>query len=197
MKIFNNKKRNIHMACATALLFAPSMAFADNNVIIPTDLAGKYYTEYEQREPCQYYKTMPQSLAGTDRCVSIEEGNITTGGAIQLLPVVATYTIYFDFDKSNIRADQAQVINKLVNELNTYAPTQVTVVGHTDTSGDDAYNKTLSSKRADTVSKALATRNIANFYLDEHAVGEENLAIPTPDGTRLEQNRRVVIQFRR
>lgn len=190
--------KNLHMAYAMALLLTPSLSFAGNYYGVPSDLAARNYMNYEHREPCQYYKVLPSSLAGQDRCITAEEATtVTDGSVVKLLPVVATYTIYFDFDKSNIRGDQLAVLDRLTRELNTYSPSQVTVVGHTDTSGDAEYNRMLSAKRADMVSRALTSRNISSFYLDEHAVGEENLAVPTPDGTRLEENRRVVIQFRR
>jgi len=185
------------MIYATALLLSPTVSFAGSYGNVTHDLQPKNFMEYEHREPCQYYKVVPQALTGYDRCVVVQEDAVAPNTTIKLLPVIATYTMYFDFDKSNIRNDQNDVLNKLVSELNTYHPTQVTVVGHTDTSGDATYNQGLSNRRADTVSKALAARNISSFYLDEHAFGEEYLAVPTQDGVRLEENRRVVIQFRR
>lgn len=189
----------MHLSYTAALLIAPSVSFADSQITVPaSDLAAKNYLNYEQREPCQYYKVMPQSLAGMDRCGSTEQPPVKIAdGKFHLLPIVSTYTVYFDFDKSNIRQDQQVVINRLVDEINIHHPTQITVVGHTDTSGDATYNQALSAKRADSVSRALTALNIPNFYLDEKAVGEENLAVPTPDNTRLQENRRVVIQFRK
>lgn len=198
----------ITLSCLTGallLLAAPMDARAEHNMMhdvvhsvvgdhpLPDDIAGKYYMEYEQREPCQYYRVVPPSLMAVPVC----DRTVAADGPMKLLPVVASYTIYFDFDKSNIRKNQWGVLDQVVREMNVYHPTQVTVVGHTDTSGSMDYNRTLSAKRADSVSKELTARNIANFYLDEQAMGEENLAVPTPDGTRLEENRRVVIQFRK
>ncbi len=196
--------KSLTMVAVLALLAAPTAAKAEHSslglgnymphfdYVLPDDIAGKYYMEYEQREPCQHYRMVPNSVMNMASCVQSKKD-----GKIKLLPVVATYTIYFDFDKSNIRKNQWSVIDQVVREMNVYHPTQVTVVGHTDTSGSMDYNSKLSARRADTASKALTSRNITNFYLDEQAMGEENLAVPTPDGTRLEENRRVVIQFRK
>lgn len=197
--------KSLTMAAVLALMGAPTVAKAEPmhffglenymphfDYVLPDDIAGKYYMEYEQREPCQHYRVVPNSVMGMASCVEPKKD-----GKIRLLPVVSTYTIYFDFDRSNIRKNQWGVLDQVVREMNVYHPAQVTVVGHTDTSGSMDYNRKLSAKRADSVSKELTARNIANFYLDEQAMGEENLAVPTPDGTRLEENRRVVIQFRK
>jgi len=165
---------------------------------LPQGFEEETYMEYEHREPCQFYKVIPSRLLGITGCETLEEDTIIQGdGAVRLLPVIATYVIYFGFDKSDISSNQFNVINQLSSELNTYNPSQVTVVGHTDTSGSVAYNKILSEKRAAAVSNELTKRKIANFYLDEGSVGEYDLAVETPDGVRLPENRRVVIQFRK
>lgn len=159
---------------------------------LPTNVRN--YLDYEHREPCQFYYAVPSNAPrGLDRCKVEEEVPVKQ----RLYPVVASYTIYFDFDKSTIRKDQYATIDRLMSEMNTYQPLQVTVVGHADAAGDANYNKVLSAKRADAVSKELTKRNIANFFLDEEARGEDDLAVPTPDGVKMAENRRVVIQFRR
>lgn len=156
------------------------------------------YQNYEQREPCQRYRALPQELVGHDRCATGEKPvPVAQDHAFKLLPVIAKYEVYFDFDKSGIRADQVAIINKLAAELHQYNPSQITVTGHTDTSGSAAYNAKLSEERARAVSKALTDRNIPNFLMSEIAAGETDLAVPTPDNTRSLENRRVVIEFRK
>ena len=200
------------LLCAAAgALFVPATVHAEHNgyrhhgyvhdtlhfgekygPTLPTNVRN--YLNYEHREPCQFYYPTPSNAPrNIDRCKVEEEVAVSQ----RLYPVVASYTIYFDFDKSTIRQDQYATIERLMREVNTYQPLQVTVVGHADASGDQTYNKALSAKRADAVSKALTQRNIANFFLDEEARGENDLAVPTPDGVKLAENRRVVIQFRR
>jgi OOP family OmpA-OmpF porin len=175
-------------------IMTPTLANAEmmhhKNMTAPVEV--RTYKEYEHREPCQQYKKLPTQLSPSyDRCVE----TVTT--AEGLLPVVATYTVYFDFNKSTISPEQEKTIQKLIQDVNTYHPTQITVTGHTDTSGSADYNQALSAKRADTVSKVLSKYNVSSFYLNEAALGEQDLAVPTPDGTKLSSNRRVVIQFRK
>lgn len=179
-------------------MVAPTMAHAERMHHKPMTAPAEVrtYKEYEHREPCQQYKAYPTQLpASHNRCVEGETS--TTDTTNTLLPVIATYTVYFDFNKSKLTADQQKTINKLIQDVNTYHPTQITVTGHTDTAGSAEYNQHLSAKRADTVSKALSSQNVSSFYLNEAALGEQDLAVVTPDNTKLPSNRRVVVQFRK
>jgi outer membrane protein OmpA-like peptidoglycan-associated protein len=195
MKNYHNKLAGLLACCA---IISPTLAHAEmvNYKKMTPPLEVRNFKNYEHREPCQQYKPMPSTLSKTsDRCI---DGAITTPDQTsELMPVYATYVIYFDFDKSGINPSQQQIIETLIRDVNTSHPKQITVIGHTDTAGSAAYNQALSAKRADTVSKALASRNVSSFYLNESALGEQDLAVPTPDDTKLSTNRRVVIQFRK
>lgn len=153
------------------------------------------YMEYEEREPCQNYRAYPAILPHGTRC----GGEVVpmTQSELRILPVIARYEIYFDLNKSTLRTDQMETLSRLERELKTHNPSQITVTGHADTSGPADYNQALSEKRAVAVSKSLTARNIPNFLLDERAAGEQDLAVPTPDGTKLMANRRVVVEFRK
>lgn len=192
-----NKKSYFAASMVAALVAVSSLpAYADHHMATDGMMFKEdIYKEYEQREPCQNYKKLPDSLMHWDRCSNdnVPDMNVQKS----LMPVVATYVVYFDFDKAVVRPDQIGVIDRLARELKTYDPAQVTIVGHADTAGSAAYNQMLSAKRAMAVSDVLTARNIQSTMLDERAVGEQDLAVPTPDGTKLEANRRVVIQFRR
>lgn len=182
------------MVCCT--MGASTLAHAEiiSHKNLTPNIEVKNFNNYEHREPCQQYKDLPSNVsAANDRCFDVETTDVTPA----LRPVIATYTIYFDFDKSGLNAEQQSAIQKLVQDVNTYKPSQITVTGHTDTSGSADYNKQLSAKRADTVSKTLASYNVSSFYLNEAALGEQDLAVPTPDDTKLSSNRRVVVQFRK
>src|SRR5512133_2143577 len=63
--------------------------------------------------------------------------------------------VLFDFDKSNLSADAQPTLNKLVDVLNKYPDTNIELQGHTDNTGPDRYNQTLSEKRARSVDNYL------------------------------------------
>ncbi len=166
----------------------------------------KSYDQYEHREPCQNYRKLPRNYI--DDCVEevMEEEMIVAAAPKAAparapqkaaLPIVSSYTILFDFDKSDIRNNEEATLDRIAGEINKYHPKQVTVTGYTDSSGDAAYNQTLSRQREESVSRALLARGIANQTLDREARGEYHQAVQTKDGIRNQENRRVVIDFRR
>lgn len=164
---------------------------------------NKSYSEYEQREPCQHYRKPPRNYS--DGCVSnkpkmdpvVLTRTTTEKKSVGLLPIVHSYTILFDFDKSNVRSDEVATLDQVMREISKYNPEQITVTGYTDSSGAADYNQVLSHQREQAVSKGLLDRGIENQTIDRAARGEYDQAVVTPDDTRNQENRRVVIDFRR
>jgi len=73
--------------------------------------------------------------------------------------------------------------------------TQITVTGHTDTVGSDAYNMRLSKRRAESVAAELEAKGIPSGEIALVAKGKRDLLVPTADGVREPQNRRVEIVY--
>ncbi len=165
----------------------------------------KSYKKYEQREPCQNYRELPRNMV--DHCVKVEEDVVlaTTPMPAQVeekmeqkvLPIVSSYTVLFDHDKSDIRANENETLDRAMREIGKYNPRQVTVTGYTDSSGKADYNQSLSRQREQAVSRALLSRGIQNQTLEREARGEYEQAVQTEDGVKNQENRRVVIDFRR
>ena len=161
------------------------------------------YKQYEHREQCQHYRNLPRNMidscAKADEDMELATTHMTshTEKHQNVLPIVSSYTVLFDHDKSNIRAGENEILDRAMREIDKYDPHQVTVTGYTDSSGKADYNQTLSRKREQTVSKALLSRGIENQVLDREARGEYEQAVQTKDGIRNQENRRVVIDFRR
>lgn len=161
------------------------------------------YKDYEQREPCQQYRKVPRNYIDTCRAKVIEERVEVIQKVAAVAPsprpqkIVSSYTILFDFDKSNIRQSESMTLDQVTQEINKYNPAKVTVTGYTDSSGTKDYNQTLSVQREQAVSKALLSRGIANQTINREARGEYEQAVDTADGVRNQENRRVVIDFLR
>lgn len=175
--------------------------------VSPEDYRNHYYEwknflEYnEHREQCQNYRLPPPGyvMVGCDvyRAGSKTQTTTTIQTRRHLLPIVSSYTIYFDFNKSNVRESEKDTLDRVAREIDKYNPTQVTVSGFADRSGSADYNQKLSEKRAQSVAKALMSQGIESEVIDKEAYGEFELAVPTADGVKLQENRRVVIDFRR
>lgn len=161
----------------------------------------KSYTEYEETEPCQHYRKPPRNYS--DGCVSnmMKEDVVIAKAkpepAKAVLPVVSSYTVLFDFDKSDIRSNEIATLDRAMQEIDKYHPKQVTITGYTDSHGKAEYNQTLSHQREQAVSKALMMRGIDNQTLNHKSRGEYGQAVKTADGVKNQENRRVIIDFRR
>lgn len=102
-------------------------------------------------------------------------------------------TVYFDYDKSNLTPEAAELIREaaaraLANDIET-----VNVEGHADRSGGDDYNQRLSSRRANVVRDSLIANGVPADRINTNAYGESRPAKPTPDGVREPLNRRTEV----
>ena len=100
--------------------------------------------------------------------------------------------VFFEFDSAAVTGDAGQTLATVVNNARDCNWSRLTVVGHTDQAGTDAYNMRLSQERAAAVANALRSRG-GNLVITTDAQGESNPRVPLADGTRSPQNRRVEI----
>jgi len=98
--------------------------------------------------------------------------------------------IYFDFDKSDIRADQKDRIKKNGDLLNGSAQARVRVEGNTDERGTNEYNMALGERRAVTAVKYLVNMGVAEGRIDTLSFGEEKPLNLGHDEMAWSQNRR-------
>ena len=99
--------------------------------------------------------------------------------------------VYFDTEKYNINAKSQETLNKLAAIFKEYPKTNILVEGHTDNTGSDSYNLTLSKNRAQAVTNYMVTNGLDKGRFDTKWYGE---AQPKYDNTTAEgrsKNRRV------
>jgi OmpA-OmpF porin, OOP family len=106
-----------------------------------------------------------------------------------------TYLVFFAWDQADLTPVTQTVLAQVVADYARSQPTRVVIAGHADRSGTDAYNLALSEQRAQNVARALAARGVPQSALDVQGFGESRPRIPTADGVREPQNRRVEITF--
>ena len=101
--------------------------------------------------------------------------------------------ILFDIDKSDLRPVSQTNLADLAKILNKYADTNILIEGHTDNTGTDAYNMTLSKDRAQAVALYLATLEVKSARFSTAGYGETQPIVmnDTPEGRQ--KNRRVDI----
>jgi outer membrane protein OmpA-like peptidoglycan-associated protein len=108
-------------------------------------------------------------------------------------PASKNYLVFFNFNKSDLTADARAIVKTAAGAAMKESSTKLTVTGHTDTVGSDAYNMRLSMRRAQTVQAELVHDGVPEGEIAIFAKGKRDLLVPTADGVREPQNRRVQI----
>lgn len=105
------------------------------------------------------------------------------------------FIVFFGHNKSNLTAEAQEVIRQAAAAAKEFGSSTITVVGHADRSGTPKYNQGLSQRRANTVKGALVAEGIAGGSITTSGKGESEPLVPTADGVREPQNRRVHINL--
>jgi outer membrane protein OmpA-like peptidoglycan-associated protein len=93
-------------------------------------------------------------------------------------------SIYFDFDKFNIRSDAEFELDKIAAIMHQNPDMTIEVNAHADSRGKDAYNITLSNNRAESTMQYLVSKGIALDRMKGKGYGERQLATKCPDGVK-------------
>ncbi|MFE0759077.1 OmpA family protein [Inquilinus sp. NPDC058860] len=104
-----------------------------------------------------------------------------------------SYLVFFDFDSSSLTPEARSIVASAATDALRGESTRIGVTGHTDRSGTDAYNQALSVRRAEAVRRELVADGVADSLIVVRGVGEADPLVPTADGVREPQNRRVEI----
>jgi outer membrane protein OmpA-like peptidoglycan-associated protein len=101
--------------------------------------------------------------------------------------------IMFSTNQSTIRPQFRETLNSVALVLSEYSRSRLSIVGHTDSQGDEDYNEELSQMRAGAVSSYLARRGInpGRFTVEGHGENEPIASNASVSGRR--ENRRVEI----
>ncbi|MBI2423164.1 MAG: OmpA family protein [Candidatus Hydrogenedentes bacterium] len=100
--------------------------------------------------------------------------------------------VLFDFDKSTLKPEGKVEVDKLVAELKKFPKDTVLVEGHTDSTGDEAYNMGLGQRRADSVKKYMVEMGIEDARVTTQSFGEGTPAVPNDTKANRALNRRAV-----
>jgi len=146
-------------------------------------LGGAAVGQYMDRQQ----EEMRRRLAGTGVGVERQGDNI-----ILNMPSDVTFAV----DQSDVQQRFYGTLDTVAATLNQYPQTLVDVIGHADSTGADAYNQTLSERRANSVASYLISRGLLQDRLFVAGRGETSpiASNATPEGRA--QNRRVEVIVR-
>jgi outer membrane protein OmpA-like peptidoglycan-associated protein len=109
--------------------------------------------------------------------------------------VITLGDVLFDTGAATLKPGADLALDRLGRFLEANPEVRIIIEGHTDSRGSEAYNETLSQRRADAVAQALSIRNVSAERV--HAIGRgEGYPVATNDhASGRQQNRRVEIVF--
>ena len=130
-----------------------------------------------------------------DKCPDSQAGQTIGPDGCPVPVSIDLKGVNFDFDKSTLRPDAVAILNEAVQILQRYPELRVEVAGHTDLCGTDAYNQSLSERRASAVYDYLSSNGIdASRMVGPNGYGESRPLEPTAQTLpecKNERNRRT------
>lgn len=103
--------------------------------------------------------------------------------------------VTFGIDSANIDTGFRNTLDQVASTLVQYEKTYVDVLGHTDATGSDAYNQSLSERRASSVADYLSSRGVQSARLAARGYGESQPKASNLDAAGRSANRRVEIRL--
>jgi len=101
--------------------------------------------------------------------------------------------LMFDFDSDRVKAEAAANLKNLAASLSEYPNSSLLIVGHTDATGSDTYNQTLSDRRARSTALYLASQGVGADRLQTVGRGETEPVAPNDSDAGMQKNRRVEV----
>lgn len=118
-------------------------------------------------------------------------GNVQPGSAQDFVQNVGD-RVFFDYDKSDIKPEGRQVLQRQAEWLKKYPNVTLTVEGHCDERGTREYNLALGERRAAAVKKMLVALGVPANRVSTISYGKERPAVVGSNEAAWAQNRRGV-----
>jgi outer membrane protein OmpA-like peptidoglycan-associated protein len=119
------------------------------------------------------------------------------GTALDAVPTAEVrFTLNFELSQDVLDAKSQAQIPDILRVLQERRSTNISVTGHTDTTGDPASNYQLGLRRAEGVAQILRAQGVASSSLFVTSHGEADLLVKTPRGVAEQLNRRVEVIVR-
>jgi peptidoglycan-associated lipoprotein len=119
------------------------------------------------------------------------------GEALAALPPPARrFLLYFDIGDDTLTAESRALVPEILATVSGRPVPEVSIVGHTDTTGAAAANIELGLRRAAVIRDLLVAAGLDVRLVDVASHGEANPVVPRPDNTAEARNRRVEVSVR-
>ena len=122
---------------------------------------------------------------------TVELSNIVPGSDEDLRVNVGD-SVYFDFDKSVLKASAQRTLDLQATWIKRYPTVIIKVEGHCDERGTREYNLALGERRANAVKRYLIAKGVSNIRIETISYGKERPAVVGSNKAAWSQNRRSV-----
>jgi len=118
-------------------------------------------------------------------------------GALSARPAAAeVFRLYFETGRATLTPASERLIEEILEAVRQRPPADVSIIGHTDTEGDEAANERLGLERARWIAALLKRRGLSAAEVTIASHGERDLLVRTSDNTSEVRNRRVEVIVR-
>ena len=129
--------------------------------------------------------------------VSAEDIQQTWGASIAVSPLSPkSFLLYFITGTDILTEQSRRQLPDILDSIGQYPAPEVSVTGHTDTTGSSEINERLALDRAEAIRDLLIEQGLDPALIEVASHGESNLLIPTPDNVDEPRNRRVEVTVR-
>jgi outer membrane protein OmpA-like peptidoglycan-associated protein len=127
---------------------------------------------------------------------SADEVRQSFGTALAAQPARPVSLLLYFTEGSTLSDESKEVVDRMFAEIAKRPAAEITVIGHTDTIGNDAYNDKLSLERAQAVREILIGMGVPAQNITAAGRGRRELLVPTGDNVNEPRNRRVELNVR-
>lgn len=149
---------------------------------------------------CQTTGTTEEDMTRGGESFGGNDGSLSDRGMIEgtdiPAPTPELSVVYFDFDKSEIRADQRSKLQRNAEIIREHDWGSVTIAGHCDERGSEEYNLALGERRANSVRQYLTSLGVSSSALGTVSFGESQPAVQGHDESAWRYNRRTEFSVR-
>jgi len=132
------------------------------------------------------------AVLGLAACAAQQTGNKSSGGKLSM---PGAKTIYFSFDRSEVKNDQQALVTAHAKYLAGHAKLRARIEGHCDERGSREYNVGLGERRAQAVRRLMLFQGVADRQMETVSYGEERPAARSHNESSWAKNRRAEIVY--
>ncbi|WP_159022237.1 OmpA family protein [Formosa sp. L2A11] len=150
--------------------------------IVKPDKFKSYFLKSEKERYDTNESVVKVNAAHQEINFELQQNVVDLVPGMDLAEVLNIPIIYFDYDKSNIRADAEVELQKILEALMTYPNLKLEIRAHTDSRGSDDYNMKLSARRAQSALDYLIGKNVDSARLKATGLGETEMVNKCSNG---------------